>query len=134
MEPSGGLGITGPAVIVLSGTAALCVVAYFAASRSDVDGTTEVAALVVLTSGILAGLGSYRLGQWHHRSNVPAAGREDPELHSLVARIDDVALRAGVRFGVMALVVSRCSRRVLMVRSAASGHVNCGRWRCSSPA
>jgi uncharacterized membrane protein (DUF4010 family) len=98
------LGITGPAVVVLSGTAALCVVAYFAASRSDVDGTTEVAALVVLTSGVLAGLGSYRLA-----SGIIAVTClllvEKSRLHSLVARIDDVALRAGVRFGVMALVV-----------------------------
>ena len=98
------LGVTGPAVVVLSGTAALCVAAYFAASRSDVDGTTEVAALVVLTSGVLAGLGSYRLA-----SGIIAVTClllvEKSRLHSLVARIDDVALRAGVRFGVMALVV-----------------------------
>ena len=98
------LGISGPAVVVLSGTAALCVAAYVAASRSDVDGTTEVAALVVLTSGVLAGLGSYRLA-----SGIIAVTClllvEKSRLHSLVARIDDVALRAGVRFGVMALVV-----------------------------
>jgi uncharacterized membrane protein (DUF4010 family) len=98
------LGVTGPAVVVLSGTAALCIVAYLAASRSDIDGTTEVAALVVLTSGVLAGLGSYRLA-----SGIIAVTClllvEKSRLHSLVARIDDVALRAGVRFGVMALVV-----------------------------
>ncbi len=98
------LGVTGLAVGVLSGTAALCVAAYFAASRIDVDGTTEVAALVVLTSGVLAGLGAYRLA-----SGIIAVTClllvEKSRLHSLVARIDDVALRAGVRFGVMALVV-----------------------------
>jgi uncharacterized membrane protein (DUF4010 family) len=98
------LGVIGLAVVVLSGTAALCVAAYFAASRSDVDGTTEVAALVVLTSGVLAGLGAYRLA-----SGIIAVTClllvEKSRLHSLVARIDDVALRAGVRFGVMALVV-----------------------------
>ena len=98
------LGDAGPAVVVLSGTAALCVAAYIAASRNDVDGTTEAAALVVLTSGFLAGVGSYRLA-----SAVIAVTCllliEKSRLHSLVARIDDVALRAGVRFGVMALVV-----------------------------
>ena len=98
------LGVTGPAVVVLGGTAALCVAAYAAASRNDVDGTTEVAALVVLTSGVLAGLGSYRLA-----SGIIAVTClllvEKSRLHALVARIDDVALRAGVRFGVMALVV-----------------------------
>jgi uncharacterized membrane protein (DUF4010 family) len=98
------LGDGGPAVVVLSGTAALCVAAYIAASRNDVDGTTEAAALVVLTAGFLAGVGSYRLA-----SAVIAVTCllliEKSRLHSLVARIDDVALRAGVRFGVMALVV-----------------------------
>ena len=98
------LGVTGPAVVVLSGTAALCVAAYVAASRTDVDGTTEVAALVVLTAGALAGLGSYRLA-----SGIIAVTClllvEKSRLHALVARIDDSALRAGVRFGVMALVV-----------------------------
>ena len=98
------LGVTGPAVVVLSGMAALCVAAYVAASRTDVDGTTEAAALVVLTAGSLAGLGSYRLA-----SGIIAVTClllvEKSRLHALVARIDDIALRAGVRFGVMALVV-----------------------------
>lgn len=98
------LGLTGPAVVVLSGTAALTVAAYVTASRHDVDGTTESAALVVSTAGLLAGLGSYRLA-----SGIIAMTClllvEKSRLHSLVARIDDVALRAGVRFGVMALVV-----------------------------
>ena len=44
------LGLTGPAVVVLAGTAALVVAAYITASRHDVDGTTEGAALVVLTA------------------------------------------------------------------------------------
>ena len=57
-----------------------------------------------MTSGVLAGLGSYRLA-----SGIIAVTClllvEKSRLHALVARIDDVALRAGVRFGVMALVV-----------------------------
>jgi uncharacterized membrane protein (DUF4010 family) len=98
------LGLTGPSVVVLGGAAALVVAAYLAASRHDVDGTTEGAALVVLTAGLLAGIGSYRLA-----SGIVAVTClllvEKSRLHALVARIDDVALRAGVRFGVMALVV-----------------------------
>ena len=98
------LGLTGPAVVVLAGTAALVVAAYITASRHDVDGTTEGAALVVLTAGLLAGAGAYRLA-----SGIVAVTCvllvEKSRLHALVARIDDVALRAGVRFGVMALVV-----------------------------
>ena len=98
------LGLSGPAVAVLSGTAALTVAAYITASRRDVDGTTEVAALVVVTAGLLAGIGAYRLA-----SGIIALTClllvEKSRLHSLVARIDDVGLQAGVRFGVMALVV-----------------------------
>ncbi len=75
-----------------------------AASRKDVDGTTEVAALVVLAAGLLAGLGSIRLA-----SGIIALVTlllvEKSRLHALVQRIDDVGLRSGVRFAVMALVV-----------------------------
>jgi uncharacterized membrane protein (DUF4010 family) len=35
--------------------------AYVAGSRHDIDGTTEVAALVVVAAGLLAGMGSTRL-------------------------------------------------------------------------
>jgi uncharacterized membrane protein (DUF4010 family) len=98
------LGLTSPAVVVLAGTTALIVAAYVSASRVDIDGTTEGAALLVSTAGFLAGLGSYRLA-----SGIIAVLClllvEKSRLHSLVARIDDVTLRAGVRFGVMALVV-----------------------------
>jgi hypothetical protein len=53
---------------------------------------------------LLAGIGAYRLA-----SGIIALTClllvEKSRLHSLVARIDDVGLQAGVRFGVMALVV-----------------------------
>jgi len=98
------LGLTSPAVVILGATAALIVAAYIGASRHDVDGTTEGAALLVSTAGFLAGIGSYRVA-----SGIIAVLclllLEKSRLHSLVARIDDVTLRAGVRFGVMALVV-----------------------------
>jgi uncharacterized membrane protein (DUF4010 family) len=91
-------------VVILGGTAALIVAAYVSASRHDIDGTTEGAALLVSTAGFLAGIGSYRLA-----SGIIAVLClllvEKSRLHSLVARIDDVTLQAGVRFGVMALVV-----------------------------
>jgi uncharacterized membrane protein (DUF4010 family) len=98
------LGLTGPAVVLLTGAAAITIAAYVSASRRDVDGTTEVAALVVVAAGLLAGIGSYRLA-----SGIIAVTClllvEKSRLHALVARIDDVGLRAGVRFAVMALVV-----------------------------
>jgi uncharacterized membrane protein (DUF4010 family) len=104
---SGGLwgaGLSGPAVTILGGTAAVTLAGYLAASRREVDATTEVAALVVVTAGLIAGLGGYRLA-----SGIVALTclllADKSRLHALVARIDDVGLRAGVRFGVMALVV-----------------------------
>jgi len=97
-------GVTAPAAILLAGAVAIVAAAYLAASRHDVDGTTEVAALVVLAAGMLAGLGSVRLA-----SGIIAVTTlllvEKSRLHALVARIDDVSLRSGVRFAVMALVV-----------------------------
>ena len=97
-------GVTTPAAILFAGSVAVIAAAYVAGSRQDVDGTTEVAALVVLAAGLFAGIGSIRLA-----SGIIALVTlllvEKSRLHSLVGRIDDVTLRSGVRFGVMALVV-----------------------------
>jgi uncharacterized membrane protein (DUF4010 family) len=97
-------GATAPAAILLAGAVALVAAAYVAGSRQDVDGTTEVAALVVIAAGLLAGMGSLRLA-----SGIVALLTlllvEKSRLHALVQRIDDVGLRSGVRFAVMALVV-----------------------------
>ena len=97
-------GITVPAAILFAGAVAIVAAGYVAASRQDIDGTTEVAALVVLAAGVIAGTGSVRLS-----SGIIALATllliEKSRLHSLVQRIDDVGLRSGVRFAVMALVV-----------------------------
>jgi uncharacterized membrane protein (DUF4010 family) len=97
-------GVTMPAAILLAGAVAITAGAYVAGSRHDIDGTTEVAALVVLAAGLLAGLGSIRLAA----GTIALATLllvEKSRLHALVERIDDVGLRSGVRFAVMALVV-----------------------------
>jgi len=92
------------AVVLLGGSAALVVAAYAAASRVDVDGTTEVAAIVVLAAGTLAGSGQVALG-----SAVVAATvlllLEKTRLHMLVTRIDDAALRASARFAALACII-----------------------------
>lgn len=97
-------GVTAPAAILLAGAVAVVAAAYVAGSRRDIDGTTEVAALVVLAAGLLAGMGSVALA-----SGIIALLTlllvEKSRLHALVARIDDVGLRSGARFAVMALVV-----------------------------
>jgi uncharacterized membrane protein (DUF4010 family) len=97
-------GLTIPAAILLAGAAAVTAAAYVARMRADVDGTTEVAALVVIAAGVIAGAGVHHLA-----SGVIAVSTlllvEKSRLHAFVKRIDDVGLRAAVRFGVMALVV-----------------------------
>src|SRR5574338_1360960 len=50
-------GATIPAGILLAGAVAIVAAAYVAGSRQDIDGSTEVAALIVVASGLLAGLG-----------------------------------------------------------------------------
>ena len=92
------------AAALLAGAAALVVVAYFAASQRDADGTTEVAALVTLAAGVLAGLGHLALA-----SAVVAVTAllliEKSRVHALVDRMDETAVRAGIRFAVMAVVL-----------------------------
>jgi uncharacterized membrane protein (DUF4010 family) len=78
--------------------------AYVAGSRQDIDGTTEVAALVVLAAGVLAGTGFVRLASGTI-ALLALVLVEKSRLHAMVQRIDDVGLRSGVRFAVMALVV-----------------------------
>lgn len=92
------------AIVLLAGAAALVAIGYFVAARTDVDGTTEVAALVVLAAGTIAGTGQLALS-----SAVIAATSllllEKTRLHALVQRIDDESLRASARFGAMACIV-----------------------------
>jgi len=96
--------VQGPALVVLAGLASLVVAAYVAASRRDVDGTTEVAAFVAIVAGVLAGMGHPRVA-----SGAIAVTTlllvEKSRLHDLVSRVDRVELLAGVRFAVMAAVV-----------------------------
>lgn len=92
------------AAVIVGGAAALVVAAYVRASRTDIDGTTEAAALVVLAAGALAGSGQLGLA-----SGLAAVTGlllvEKSRLHAFAARLDGVDLRAGIRFAAMALVV-----------------------------
>lgn len=95
-------GYPGIAVALVSSSLALVVVGYAAAS--DVDATTEVAAIVIVATGFLAGIGWIRLS-----SGVVAITAllliEKSRLHAFVGRINDEEMRAAVRFGLMAVVV-----------------------------
>jgi uncharacterized membrane protein (DUF4010 family) len=92
------------AIILLGGATAVVVAAYIAASQRHVDGTTEVAALVVLAAGLLAGAGYLVLASALFAITTLLLV-EKSHLHGIVARIDDAGLRAGVRFAVMAIVI-----------------------------
>jgi uncharacterized membrane protein (DUF4010 family) len=97
-------GYVGPATALVATLGALIVAAYVAAGRHDVDATTEFAAVVVLAAALLSGIGETQLG-----SGIFALTSlvllEKPRLHRMVSRLDDVGLRAAVRFGVMSVVV-----------------------------
>jgi uncharacterized membrane protein (DUF4010 family) len=97
-------GLGALAAVLLGGAVALVAAAYIAASRTDIDGTTEAAALIVLAAGALAGAGSLTL------ASAVVAGTavlllEKTRLHALVTRIDDAALRASARFAALACVI-----------------------------
>jgi uncharacterized membrane protein (DUF4010 family) len=98
------LNLTSFAVVLLGGAVALIIAGYVAASRVDVDATTETAALIVVGAGLAAGMGSLALA-----SGIVAVTMlllvEKSRLHALVAKLDDAEMRAAARFGVMAVVI-----------------------------
>lgn len=97
-------GHNGLALPLVAGLVALTVVAYASASRRDVDATTEVAALVTIGAGLLAGLGNTAVAGGIIAITVLLLV-EKSRLHDLVARLDDDELKAAARFAVMAVVV-----------------------------
>jgi uncharacterized membrane protein (DUF4010 family) len=97
-------GFQSPAIVILLCASALIVSAYARASSRDVDSTTEVAALVVVAAGFSAAI-----GEWSLAGGVIAITTlllvEKSRLHKIAYSLDDTALRAAVRFGVMAIVI-----------------------------
>jgi len=98
------LQFTGASIALVAGAAALVLAGYVAASRHEVDATTEMAGLVVIGAGFTAGLGWIALA-----SGIVAVSTlllvEKTELHALVRRINNEELRAASLFGVMAIVI-----------------------------
>jgi uncharacterized membrane protein (DUF4010 family) len=97
-------GVTWPSLLLLAGALMIIGVAYAASSRTDVDATTEVASLVVLAAGLLAGFRSYQIASGIIALTVLLL-IEKTRLHTWVTKIDAVGLRAGVLFAAMALVI-----------------------------
>ena len=97
-------GVRTLAAVLLAGAGTLIVAAYYAASRVEIDGTTEVAAFVVLAANVTAGMHELRLAS----ATIAVTTLllvEKTKLHSIVERIDDASLRAAFRFAVMAIVI-----------------------------
>lgn len=92
------------AALLVSGALALIVAGYVRASTHDIDATTEVAALVVVGAGVLAGLGQLRLSAALTTITVLLLA-EKPRLHGMVARLDEPTMLAAARFAVMSVVV-----------------------------
>ena len=98
-------GQPGAGVAVLGAAALLAVVAYgLKALKGDVDGTTEVSALLVLGAGFLSGLGMLGLASGIFAITALVLV-EKSRMHSLVERIQSQTLEAAARFAVLALVI-----------------------------
>jgi uncharacterized membrane protein (DUF4010 family) len=91
---------------LVAGAALLAVLAYVIASQQtgDRDGTTETAALLVLATGGLCGLGYGAVGSGVAAVAVLALA-EKSRIQEFIARIGEVELRAALRFAVLAVVV-----------------------------
>jgi uncharacterized membrane protein (DUF4010 family) len=98
------LGFGWAAGLLVGGGAALIAIGYRAASRIDIDGTTEVAGLVVLAAGVLAGLGHGGMAGGIFAGTMLLLV-EKSRLHEAIARIPGPGMKAAARFAVMALVV-----------------------------
>lgn len=90
--------------VILAGAVALVVAGYVAASRRGVEATTEVAAVAVLGTGVLAGLGELALSSGIV-ATIALLLSEKSRLHGWVERIDDRSMGAAFRFAVMAAVI-----------------------------
>lgn len=93
-----------PSAFLLAGGVGVIVAGYVRASRRDIDATTEVAAIVVLGAGVLAGLGHLQLSAALTTLTVLLLA-EKPRLHGFVARLDEPTMLAAARFAVMAVVI-----------------------------
>jgi len=102
---SQGAGAAG--AVLLAGACSLVVAAYVLAARPGghtIEGTTEVAALMVLALGVLAGLGFLELASGSTAVMVLALSEKE-RMREFVSRIGEADLRAGLQFAVLALVV-----------------------------
>lgn len=101
-------GFVAVAVALVAGTALLIAAAYWSAANAGgneaLDGTTEMAALLVIALGILAGMGETAVAGGAGALLVLALS-EKAAIHAAVARLSGTELRAAMQFAVLALIV-----------------------------
>lgn len=93
-----------PAGMLIVGALALVVAGYVRASSRDIDATTEVAAVVVIGAGVLAGIGELQLSAALTTLTVLLLA-EKPRLHGFIDRLDEPTMLAVARFAVMSIVI-----------------------------
>ena len=100
-------GAPAPGALILAGGLAMAIAAYVVAARrpeADIDGTTETAALVVVTLGAVAGYGWLALAAGTG-SIVMLVLLEKTRLHEMVGQLAERELQAALQFAVLALVI-----------------------------
>lgn len=97
-------GLAAPSAVLLAAAVALIAVGYAAASRRDIDATTEVGALIVIGAGFVAGIGQVTLASGMFAITALVL-LEKTRLHAFARKIDDEELRAAAQFAVMAVVI-----------------------------
>lgn len=102
---AGGVVIAG--ALFLAAAGALTVAAYVMAARpggESIEGTTEVAALLVLALGVVSGLG-FPLLTSAIASVMVLALVEKTRIHGAIKRLGEVEFTAALQFAVLALVI-----------------------------
>ena len=97
-------GYAAPAFMLIGAALVLVVAGYVRASKRDIDATTEVAAVVVIGAGVVAGVGQVQLAAALTTLTVLLLA-EKPQLHGFVARLDEPLMLAAARFAVMSAVI-----------------------------
>lgn len=100
-------GATALAVGLVAAAGTLAVAAYFAATRrqpDQVDGTTEVAAVMVLAIGVMAGRGYFAIAGGA-AATVLLFLSEKASIRRFIETIEDREIRAAFHFAVLSLVV-----------------------------
>lgn len=93
-----------PGIVILASAALTVLIVRLSAGRIARDATTEVAALVVLVSGVVAGLGHLGIASALYAWTLLLL-IEKSWLHAFVNRVGIVELEAAAQFAAMALIV-----------------------------